>query len=139
VIQDNSTITLHFSLGLENGDLVDSTFDKAPATFSYGDGSLLPSFEKKLLGLMVGAKETFKISQEEGFGAHNPQNVQRFKPSDFSDEKLEVGMMFSFTDAAGGELPGVVSSVSDDLVEIDFNHPLAGKPLLFTVEILNIA
>jgi FKBP-type peptidyl-prolyl cis-trans isomerase SlpA len=138
VIQDNSTITLHFSLALENGDIVDSTFEKSPATFTFGDGSLLPSIEKRLLGLMVGTKETFKLLQEEAFGAKNPQNIQRFKPSDFSAEKPEEGMMFNFADAAGGELPGVVKSVSDELVEIDFNHPLAGHELTFKVEIIDV-
>lgn len=138
MIQDNSTITLHFSLSLENGDVVDSTFEKQPATFTFGDGSLLPSIEKRLLGLMVGTKDTFTLKQEETFGAKNPQNIQRFKPSDFSEDQLEEGMMFSFADAAGGELPGVVKSVSDELVEIDFNHPLAGHTLLFKVEIIDV-
>ncbi len=138
MIQDNSTITLHFSLSLENGDVVDSTFDKAPATFTYGDGSLLPTIEKRLLGLIVGAKETFTLLQEDAFGAKNPQNVQRFKPSDFAEDSLEEGMMFSFADAAGGELPGVVKSISDEVVEIDFNHPLAGHQLQFKVEIIDV-
>ena len=78
------------------------------------------------------------MEQEEAFGAHNPQNLQQFKPSDFQDQKLEVGMMFSFADAAGGELPGVVSNVDNEQVEIDFNHPLAGKRLKFIVEILAV-
>ncbi len=52
MIKDSSKITLHFQLELENGDVVDSTFEKSPATFSYGDGSLLPGFEKRLLGLL---------------------------------------------------------------------------------------
>ena len=138
MIQDSSRITLHFELALENGDIVDSTFDKQPATFDYGDGSLLPGFERRLLGLMQGHKETFTVPQEEAFGAHNPQNLQQFKRSDFSEEKLEPGMMFSFADAAGGELPGVLKSVDGDKVEIDFNHPLAGHTLSFTVEIIEI-
>ncbi len=138
MIKDSSKITLHFQLELENGDVVDSTFEKSPATFSYGDGSLLPGFEKRLLGLLEGAKESFWIEQEEAFGAHNPQNLQQFKPSDFPDQKLELGMMFSFADASGGELPGVVSKVEGDLIEIDFNHPLAGKRLKFIVEIISV-
>ena len=138
MIRDTSTITLHFSLSLENGDVVDSTFDKSPATFTYGDGSLLPTIEKRLLGLMVGAKETFTVPQEEGFGAKNPQNIQRFKPEDFSADKLEEGMMFSFADAAGGELPGVVKSITDEVVEVDFNHPLSGHQLDFKVEIIDV-
>ena len=78
------------------------------------------------------------MPQEEAFGAHNPQNLQQFKRSDFSEDKLEPGMMFSFADAAGGELPGVLKSVDGDKVAIDFNHPLAGHTLSFTVEIIEL-
>ena len=138
MIKDDSKITLHFELSLENGDVVDSTFDKKPATFNYGDGSILPGFEKRLLGLMLGHKESFVIPQEDAFGAHNPQNIQQFKRSDFDAEQLEEGMMFSFADAAGGELPGVLKSIEGDVIQIDFNHPLAGHALNFTVEILGI-
>lgn len=139
LINLDSTITLHFELALDNGDVVDSTFEKSPATFSYGDGSLLPSFEKRLLGLMKGSNETFQIPQEEGFGAHNPQNVQTFKKKDFADDTdFSEGMMFTFADAAGGELPGVLQKVEGESVYIDFNHPLAGKTLSFKVEIIDV-
>jgi FKBP-type peptidyl-prolyl cis-trans isomerase SlpA len=139
VISENSQVTLHFSLHLENGDLVDSTFDKAPATFTVGDGSLLPGFEKKLFGLDVGAKQQFIIEQHEAFGAHNPQNIQQFKRADFpTDAELSEGAMFSFADAAGCELPGVLKSVVGDKVEIDFNHPLAGHAIHFNVEIIDV-
>jgi FKBP-type peptidyl-prolyl cis-trans isomerase SlpA len=138
-ITKSSTVTLHFSLALENGDLVDSTFDKAPASFSYGDGSLLPGFESKLLGLIIGDKKSFVIPQEEAFGGHNPQNIQHFKRKDFAaDAVLDKGMIFSFKDAAGAELPGVLRGVSADDVEIDFNHPLAGHSITFTVEIIDV-
>lgn len=139
VISENSKVTLHFSLILENGDLVDSTIDKAPATFTMGDGSLLPGFEKKLYGLEVGNKSEFIVEQQDAFGAHNPQNVQSFKTSDFpADTVLEEGTMFSFSDASGAELPGVLKAVEGDKVEIDFNHPLAGRAITFAVEIINV-
>lgn len=138
MITVESTITLHFSLALENGDLVDSTFDKKPATFVMGDGSLLPGFEKPLVGLTVGDKKQFLIAQQDAFGAHNPQNVQRFKRSVFQQDALQPGMIVSFADAAGNELPGVVADIGADEVQVDFNHPLAGRSLVFTVEIIDV-
>lgn len=139
MIKPDSKVTLHFSLALENGDLVDSTFGSKPATFTMGDGSLLPGFEKHLLGLPVGAKQDFLIPQQDGFGARNPQNIQFFKRSVFAPEvELTEGLVVSFADAAGGELPGVIKSIGASEVEVDFNHPLAGHAITFTVEIIDV-
>lgn len=75
-IRQNTEVTLHFALRLENGDTVDSTFDKAPATFKVGDGNLLPGFEAALFGFKAGDKRTLTIAPENAFGQPNPQNVQ---------------------------------------------------------------
>jgi FKBP-type peptidyl-prolyl cis-trans isomerase SlpA len=139
-ITENSTITLHFALMLEDGQVVDSTFEREkPASFVFGDGNLLPSVEANLLGLRTGDKETFTLAPEQAFGQRNPANIQRFPRSQFSaDMELYEGLVISFADAARAELPGVVSSVDDERVEVDFNHPLAGRSLLFKVEILDV-
>ena len=138
IINQNSKVTLNFSIALENGDLVDSNFGKEPATFEMGDGSLLPGFESSLRGLSAGDKKEFLISKENGFGVSNPNNIQSFKPSDFaSGLELSEGLIVSFADASGGELPGVIKSIGDD-IEVDFNHPLAGHELMFAVEIIKI-
>lgn len=139
VVGPDKNITLHFSLALEDGREVDSTFGKKPATFRFGDGSLLPGIERKLVGLRKGDRETFTIRPEDGFGQPNPANIQRFARADFSEGvTLEEGVVISFADAQRAELPGVVKSVTDDEVEVDFNHPLAGRTLLFTVEIIEL-
>jgi FKBP-type peptidyl-prolyl cis-trans isomerase SlpA len=138
-INEKSRVTLHFSLKLENGDIVDSNFEKKPASFVYGDGSLLPTIERKLLGMIPGDKRTFTILPEDGFGQPNPNNVQQFARSDFSaDLELTPGLMLSFADANKAELPGVVSEIHDDYVLVDFNHPLAGHTLQFDVEIIAV-
>ena len=135
----DSRVTLYFSLSLENGDVVDSNFDKTPASFTIGDGSLLAGFEKCLLGLTVGAKQAFVIPPAYGFGALNPNNLQTFKRRDFADAVgLTEGLVVSFADAAGGELPGVVKSLQGEEVIVDFNHPLAGHTIIFKVEITDV-
>lgn len=138
-ISENTEVTLHFSLGLTNGDLVDSNFDAHPATFKVGDGNLLPGFEKRLMGLTVGDIEEFNVPPEDGFGQPNPNNIQMVKRSSFSnDVTLEEGLVLSFGDAAGGELPGVIRSFDDDEVSVDFNHPLAGRSIIFKVKIVDV-
>ncbi len=138
-ITPESTVTLFFSLALENGDLVDSNFGKDPAIFKMGDGSLLAGFEAVLVGLPAGTKESFVIPASDGFGEHNQQNVQTFKRSNFErDADLTKGMIMSFADKAGNELPGVIQGADDKQVVVDFNHPLAGRDITFTVEILDV-
>jgi FKBP-type peptidyl-prolyl cis-trans isomerase SlpA len=137
-IGTDSQVTLHFSLSLENGEPVDSTFDKQPATFKIGDGSLLPGFEQQLFGLKAGDKRSFQIAPEQGFGQHNPQNVQVMPRSQFEGMELSEGLLVIFNDAAKTELPGVVKSFDDRQVTVDFNHPLAGKALTFDVEIFDV-
>ena len=118
---------------------VDSNFDQAPVTFSIGDGSLLPGFERALFGLKAGDEAEFTIPPEQGFGQPNEHNIQVVKRDQFEPEiTLEVGMMFSFADAAGGELPGVVKGFDEVEVTVDFNHPLAGRSLGFRVAIHDV-
>lgn len=136
----NTKVTLHFSLALEDGSEVDSNFDGKPATFVVGDGNLLPGFEKALFGLVPGAEGVFDILPEQGFGPHNPSNIQRFSRKDFAaDLELAPGLMLSFADASQSELPGVVAALENDVVMVDFNHPLAGHTITFSVKILDVA
>jgi len=131
-------VTLHFALKLEGGEVVDSTFDKQPATFKVGDGNLLPGFEQAIYGLKAGDKRSLPISPEQGFGQGNPQNIQVMPRSQFQDMELSEGLLVIFNDAANAELPGVVKTFDDSQVTIDFNHPLAGKALSFDVEIIEV-
>ncbi|WP_322528576.1 FKBP-type peptidyl-prolyl cis-trans isomerase [Salinicola sp. LHM] len=136
-IDDGMEVTLHFTVKLEDGEAVDSTRGKQPATFQLGDGNLPPGFEAPLKGMVAGDEGAFEISPEHAFGQHNPQNVQRLSRDAF-EEAVEPGTVMSFADAAGGELPGVIASVDEHHVEVDFNHPLAGRTLTFEVEILDV-
>ncbi|WNF46180.1 peptidylprolyl isomerase [Pseudomonas sp. SG20056] len=137
-IGPDKQVTLHFALKLDNGDVVDSTFDKSPATFKVGDGNLLPGFEQAIYGLKAGDKRSLPISPEQGFGQGNPQNIQVMPRSQFQDMELSEGLLVIFNDAANAELPGVVKAFDDAKVTIDFNHPLAGKALSFDVEIIEV-
>ena len=131
-------VTLHFALKLENGEVVDSTEGKAPATFRVGDGNLLPGFEVALYGFKAGDKRSLQIEPENAFGQPNPQNVQVMPRGQFQDMELSEGLLIIFNDAANAELPGVVKAFDEQQVTIDFNHPLAGKRLSFDVEIIEV-
>jgi FKBP-type peptidyl-prolyl cis-trans isomerase SlpA len=138
-VTHNTKITLHFSLQLANGQLIDSTREKSPATFVYGDGNLLPNFEKLLLGLKVGDKRSFILPANKAFGEYNHENSQAIPRTQFSKNlELKPGLLIAFADASGEELPGLVKSINERFVLIDFNHPLAGKEIIFEAEILDL-
>lgn len=132
-------VTLHFSVLLMDGAVVDTTKERAPATFTVGDGNLLPGFEQSLLGLKAGDKRSIVLEAANAFGPHNPDNIQIMRRGLFSrDMQLEPGVVVSFADKSKAELPGVIVAVDDNDVTVDFNHPLAGKDLTFQVEIINV-
>src|SRR5690606_41982919 len=95
-IGQDSKVTLHFALKLDSGDVVDSTFEKEPATFTVGDGSLLPGFEQALFGFKAGDKRTVVIPPERGFGRGNDANVQTMPRSNFEGMELEAGVLVIF-------------------------------------------
>ena len=133
-IGPETRVTLHFAILLESGEEVDTTRRGKAATFTVGDGSLLPAFEEALFGLKKGDDEQLLVKN--GFGERTEGNV-RVLPRDGFTDPLEVGLIVSFA-SVEGELPGVVQKLGDDWVKVDFNHPLAGRTLVFDVSILRV-
>ena len=133
-VSEGTRVFLNFSVSLEDGSEVDTNFGGDPVDFAIGDGSLLPGFERRIFGMLAGDRQMFEVPPEDAFGQPNENNVQRVPLEQFDEDiELEIGLVFSFADAAGGELPGMIISFDDEDVTIDFNHPLAGRTILFDV------
>jgi len=133
-IGPGTRVSLHFAIKLQDGQIIDSNFDAQPASFTFGDGNIPEGFEQAMLGLKAGEYAELTIAPERGFGMHNPSNIQILPRSQFKDMELEPGLIVSFQEP-GGELPGMVTEFNDDKVTVDFNHPLAGKTLIFEVQV----
>ena len=132
-------VTLHFALRLADGELIDSNFDKAPVVFTVGDGNLLPGFERVLFGLEAGAQQESLLPPDQAFGEINDDNVQHFPRYRFPpDLALSKGLVIDFKDASGNTQAGVVGHFDADMVSVDFNHPLAGRHILFSVRIQQV-
>lgn len=133
-------VTLHFAVRLANGAEIDSNFDGEPASFVWGDESLLPGFEASLRGLKAGDRRSVYLTADKAFGERNPDNVQHFRRDAFApDIRLAPGVVVNFADASGAEVPGVIVSLDEeDWVSVDFNHPLAGRDLTFEVSIVAV-
>lgn len=137
-IQEGDRVRLHFALHLESGEEVDTTRRGDPAMLTIGDGNLLPGFEAVLMGMQAGDDAQILLEPDEAFGQHRLENVQTLRRDRFgADIVLEEGLLVSFS-GPGGELPGVVREVMEDHVEVDFNHPLAGRRIVFDVSIIDV-
>ena len=138
-IGPNTKITMHFALKLEDGQVVDSTFDKQAAEFVLGDGNLPEGFEHLIVGMKAGDRNEFMVTPEQGFNDYQQANVHTLPVADFPvDMPLSPGLTVIFEDAMKSEVPGVVQAIENGFVTIDFNHPLSGKNLRFDVEILDV-
>jgi FKBP-type peptidyl-prolyl cis-trans isomerase SlpA len=137
-IAQGSRVSLHFSVSLENGLEIDNTRSRTePVELTIGDGNLLEGFEKALLGLRAGDRRTVHLPPEDAFGQWNPENVQTFDTVKFGERPV-LDQVIEFEDKAKTTLAGVVKSVNDDVTEVDFNHPLAGRNVVFEVEIARV-
>jgi FKBP-type peptidyl-prolyl cis-trans isomerase SlpA len=142
-IESGSTVTLHFTLRLANEDLlVDSTReDGEPFTFTVGSGEVIPGLEKRLLGMEVGDQASFEVPAMEAYGpaSLDPETVHNIPRDEFPAEmELEPGQIVGFTAPNGDEVPGIIMGFTDEVVTVDFTHPLAGHDLVFEVEILAV-
>lgn len=130
---------MHFSLTLEDGTVAENSFDGEPLEFTMGDGTLSEGLELGLYGMRPGDEESLTMSPEQTFGFHDPDNIHEMSPQDFDPGiLLEIGMIIGFTMPTGDEVPGMIKAISTESVVVDFNHPLAGHDLLYSVKILNV-
>ncbi len=136
-----SQVKLHFEVSLENGTVIDSTFNRdSPVSLTIGDESLLPGFEQVLMNLRAGDTRSAHLEAEQAFGEWNPDNIQTFSHPQFAliMDSPEIGMMVEFEDKGKNTLPGTISAINEDEIEVDFNHPLAGQTVLFKVKIFKV-
>ena len=121
-----------------------STFSAQPATLSLGAGQLAPAIEQRLLGLSEGAHESFELPAGAAFGERNPDMLQRVKMSLMKklgdpDAQYAPGDVVQFPTPDGiGAYAGVVRECGPDWLLFDFNHPLAGQPVRFEVQLLGV-
>ena len=143
-VQPGSFLTLHYRLsGPDGADLINTFADK-PATLSLGTGELAPAMEARLLGLPEGTRRSFELAAGEAFGERNPELLQRVKRSLLNelgdpDDDYSVGDVVQFPTPDGqAAYAGVVREVIGDVLVFDFNHPLAGRPVTFEVQLIGV-
>lgn len=138
-INMNSLVLMHYTIALTNGSEIESSLNNEPVEITMGNGDVTEGMELALYGLKEGDKQTLTLTAEQGFGIRDEDNIHDMPLTDFPEElPPEVGLSYSFESPEDGEIPGTVLSISDDSAKIDFNHPLAGQQIVFSVEILGV-
>jgi FKBP-type peptidyl-prolyl cis-trans isomerase SlpA len=146
LVQPGSFLTLHYRMAGPDGADIINTFGGKPATLSLGTGELSPAIEQRLLGLAEGTRTTFELAAGAAFGERNPTLVQWVARKLLNelgdpDEQYKVGDVVQFPTPDGmGQYAGAVQQVKEggDAVQFDFNHPLAGQPVVFEVHVIGV-
>ena len=136
------TVTIAYTATLENGELIDKSQEDKPITLSIGGGKLFKAVEASLFGMEPGETRRINVQPEDAYGHHLQELVQDVPFASFKRKnELETGMILTLTMQKDGEdhkIPATVVSVGDETVTVDYNHPLAGQVIVYTVTLVAI-
>ncbi|MCP9753235.1 peptidylprolyl isomerase [Ferruginibacter sp. HRS2-29] len=139
-VKNGDTVKVHYTGKLTTGDQFDSSAGREPLEFTVGAGQMIPGFDAALPGMIVGDKKTVTIPAADGYGEVNEQAIIEFPKENVpADMKLEPGMSLTLSNQEGQPFPVVVKEIKDDMIILDANHFLAGKDLVFDIELVEIA
>ncbi len=133
-------VKVHYTGKLTSGDQFDSSAGRSPLEFTVGAGQMIPGFDAAIPGMNIGEKKTITISPEDAYGEKKEEAIIEFPKENIpADMKLEPGLKLQLRNEAGQPFPVVVADIKDEVVVLDANHELAGKKLIFDIELVEIA
>jgi len=136
-IEQNQIVSLEYEV--RDGDkVVDSNIGGQPLVFMFGKGQIIPGLENGISNMNIGDKGDLLVKSADAYGEYNAEATQEVPKDQFAGIELSEGMTLYGQGEDGGTVQVIVKEIKDDSVVIDFNHPLAGKDLMFTVAINNI-
>jgi len=136
-VENNKIVTVHYTGTFpESDEVFDSSKDKDPMSFLVGHKNMIEGFERELMGAETDETREFTLTPEDAYGNRNEEAIQEM-PRDQFPEELEIGMMFQ-AQSENGPMQFTINKVLEDVVKIDFNHPMAGKILKFSVTVIEI-
>ncbi|MBN2160342.1 MAG: FKBP-type peptidyl-prolyl cis-trans isomerase [Spirochaetes bacterium] len=131
-------ITIHYTLKVKNGDVIKSTRDGDPVKMMLGSGELLGRIEDEIATMKMGERKSIELPSAEAFGHYN-SDLRITLPADKFPDGVQIGKEYILQLNESEDLPVSVIDISKDKVTVDGNHPLAGKDLIFDVELLEVA
>ena len=139
-VAGDMVVGLHYSLQLEDGQLIDSSEGLEPLYFLQGHGQIIPGLEQELYGMAVGDEKRVVVAPEHGYGEYRGDAQQVIDRDEFPPEvDLATGIPVELYDPDSGDtIDAFIAEIDDKEVVLDLNHPLAGKALYFDVQIVDV-
>ena len=138
-VKSGDTVRVHYHGKLTDGTTFDSSEGREPLEFEVGSGMVIAGFDTGVTGMVIGEKRTIQIPVEEAYGEKQEDMFMEFPMDRFpADMKPEVGMQLNMSGQDGQSFPVIIREVLEDKVVLDANHPLAGEPLTFDLELVEI-
>lgn len=138
--KDGDTVKIHYTGKLQDGTVFDSSAGREPLSFTIGSGQVIPGFEEAVIGMVENETKNVTIPVDRAYGPRNEElliNVPRSQvPSDINPEE---GQRLQLQGPGNQPVLVVVTEVTDEHIVLDANPPLAGKELIFDIELLEIA
>ena len=138
-VEDGNTVKVHYTGKFEDGTVFDTSADRDPLEFTIGKGQLIPGFEQAVIGMSPGESKTVNIPADEAYGQHNAEMLTEVDRSQFpADLNPEVGQQLQLNRSDGQTVVVTVASVSESTVTLEANPPLAGKDLIFDIQLVEV-
>jgi peptidylprolyl isomerase len=137
--RNGNQVKVHYHGRLKDGTTFDTSAGRSPLEFEVGAGQVIKGFDDGVLGMKEGEKKTIQIPVEEAYGEKSEDMIIEFPREQFPpDMQPEVGMQLNLRGQDGRNFPVVIADIKEDIVVLDGNHPLAGKDLIFDIEMVEI-
>lgn len=137
-VKNNVVVTLDYTV-MVDGEIVETSQGAEPIQFIQGQGQIISGLERELYGMSVGDGKDMTVAAADGYGEEDPDAIADVPSSEFPPEiPLSPGVELQLKDQEGEELQAYIVSVGKEIVRLNFNHPLAGKDLQFTVKVVDL-
>lgn len=137
-VSPGATVSIQYTLKVD-GQIIDQSSDGELLQFTIGEPTIIPGLQEEITGMEKGQKKIFRVSPEKAYGPYYEDAVVEVAKTQLPEEGIAVGNFYGSMDSDGNSIQGKVIEILDDVVVMDFNHPLAGKNLDFEVEIVEVA
>ena len=138
-VKSGDKVKVHYHGRLTSGETFDKSEGRAPLEFEVGSGMVIKGFDDGVAGMAVGERKTITIPFNEAYGPQNPEMIIDMPKDRFpKDMELELGMSLAMSDGQGQQFEVVITQIKEASVVLDANHPLAGKDLIFDLELVEI-
>lgn len=139
VVKSGDSVKVHYHGKLTSGETFDSSQGREPLEFKVGSGAVIKGFDDGVTGMAIGEKKTIQIPFLEAYGPHSPEMVIDMPKDRFpADMEITMGMPLQMSDGQGRNFQVTVTEIKESSVMLDANHPLAGKDLIFDLELVAI-